>query len=89
MKSCQNGRLGLTCLDGQLVRNWPVPKTLAAPPTATNRDLGKVLFSCEDDALQLDVKGGACTPLTVDVKGHVWIAARKSANSHNLVELIR
>lgn len=86
LKSCQNGRLGLTCLDGQMIRNWKVPKTQPATPGS---DAGRVLFSCEDDALGLDVKNGACTSLTTDVKGSVWISGRKSSTSHNLVQLTR
>lgn len=86
LKACQNGRNGLTCLDGQRVRNWKVPKALPATPAA---DAGRILFSCEDDALGLDVKNGACTSLTTDVKGSVWIAGRKSSTSHSLIQLTR
>ncbi len=86
LKACQNGRNGLTCLDGQRVRNWKVPKTLPATPAT---DAGRILFSCEDDALGLDVKNGACTSLTTDVKGSVWIAGRKSSTSHSLIQLTR
>jgi len=89
IKSCQNGRIGLTCLDGQFIRNWPVPKKLMAPPTPSNRDGGQVLFSCQDDALALDTRSGPCLSATVDVKGAIWIAARKSSNSHNLIRLVR
>jgi len=89
LKSCQNGRNGLTCLDGQMVRNWKVPKTQPTEPGSTPfaPDAGTPLFSCEDNALGLDVRNGACTSLTTDIKGSIWIAGRKSATSHNLIEI--
>jgi len=89
LKSCQNGRLGLTCLDGQSIRNWKVPKTQPVVPPTPAADPGRILFSCEDDALALDVKNGACTSMTTDVKGSVWISGRKSSTSHNLIQLTR
>jgi hypothetical protein len=83
LRSCQNGRNGLTCLDGQTVRNWKVPK---APPVAPEP---RTLFSCEDDAFALDVRNGACTSLTTDVRGSIWLAGRKSSSSHNLIQVTR
>jgi hypothetical protein len=83
LRSCQNGRNGLTCLDGQQVRNWKVPKAIPTAPEP------KTLFSCEDDSFALDVKNGACTSLTTDVKGSIWIAGRKSSTSHSLIQVTR
>ncbi len=83
-RSCQNGRNGLTCLDGQLARQFRLPKVLPATPAS---DPGRVLFSCLDDAMELDRTAG-CQALTVDVGGDVWIAAKKR-NSYNLLELRR
>ena len=89
LTSCQNGRNGLVCLDGQIIRNWKAPKTLTAPPTALNRDAGAALFSCQDDALALDTRSGPCLSATVDVSGDIWLAARKSNTSHNLIQVKR
>lgn len=89
LTSCQNGRNGLVCLDGQIIRNWPVPKTLTAPPTGTARDTGIALFSCQDDALALDTRTGPCLSATVDISGDIWIAGRKTNTSHNLIRVKR
>lgn len=89
LMSCQSGRIGLVCLDGQIIRNWPAPRTLMAPPTTANADAGVALFSCQDDALQLDARTGPCLSATVDVNGDIWIAARKSNSSHNLIQVKR
>ena len=70
---------GIFCLDGKTVRNWPDTED---PLTFSNR------LSCDDPALGLDTKKpNACTGMTVDLSGAIWLAGSK-ANSHSLIKVI-
>lgn len=89
-RACQfSPAAGLFCLDGSFVRNWPSPQTDPPPvgqlPVETVYDL----FSCADRALALDRKPDACTSMTVDLKGDIWLAGRKSNNLHNLIRITK
>jgi hypothetical protein len=72
---------GLYCLDGGLlVRHWPDPKK------STTSD---VPVSCADTALGLDTKKpDACTSITVDLAGNLWLAGRKG-NGYSLFKITK
>lgn len=54
-----------------------------------NETGSRKLFSCRDTALGLDTKSrnAACTSLTVDLTGSIWIAGRKN-NTHSVINLV-
>src|SRR5688500_1190072 len=56
---------GLYCLDGKSLRNWVNP---------TSINLGVEVLNCADPALKLDNKPDACTGMTVDQSGAIWLA---------------
>lgn len=71
---------GIYCLDGNLVRNWPDPEDELQVDTVVD---------CTDPALGLDGKPGACSGMTVDSTGGVWISGRKKGNSYSLFKIVR
>lgn len=71
---------GLYCLDGRYVRNWPDQDTPANFST---------IVDCRDPVLDLDNrKGDACSAMTVDSSGAVWIAG-KTRRSYSLFRVVR
>lgn len=89
-RACQfSPAAGLFCLDGALVRNWPNPQTDPPPAGQTAVETVYDVFSCADRALALDKKADACTSVTVDLKGDIWLAGRKSNNLHNLIRVTK
>jgi hypothetical protein len=75
LAACKIASSGLYCLaDGsanQVVRQWVLP--LAGPGGSPVDRL-----SCADPALDLD--GGTCTGLTVDMSGAIWVSGKKGPN---------
>jgi hypothetical protein len=88
LRACQNGLAGLTCLDGQDIRNWPLPQKLPLPAGVSSVP-SQVLFSCLDPALALfgGTTGTPCVSATVDVKGSIWLSARKTSTAYSLIQL--
>lgn len=71
---------GLYCLDGRYVRNWPDQEAPANFSTVVD---------CADSALQLDNRRGeACSAMTVDSSGAVWIAG-KTKRSYSLFRVVK
>lgn len=66
--------LGMFCLDGSVVRHWP---------TATDGGGTSVIVDCADATLGLK----ACTGLTVDLGGTIWLAGQDKGKTHNLFRI--
>jgi hypothetical protein len=70
---------GLYCLDGNLVRHWPDPDDAGSFETVVD---------CEDPVLGLDNrKGDACTSLTADLAGALFVGATKRSG-RTLVKVV-
>jgi hypothetical protein len=69
---------GLYCLDGKSLRNWVNP---------TSINLGVEVLNCADPALKLDNKPDACTGMTVDQAGAIWLAGKKK-NTHAVIKVV-
>jgi hypothetical protein len=70
---------GLYCLDGKSLRNWVNP---------TSINLGVEVLNCADPALKLDNKPDACTGMTVDQAGAIWLAGKKK-NTHSVIKVVK
>jgi hypothetical protein len=70
---------GLYCLDGKSLRNWVNP---------TSINLGVEVLNCADPALKLDNKPDACTGMTVDQAGNIWLAGKKK-NTHSVIKVVK
>lgn len=70
---------GLYCLDGMELRHWSTPGT------------SEMVLDCGDDNLPLGLdtkKNNACTGMTVDFDGTIWLAGKSKGKSHILIKLM-
>lgn len=86
--SCQRSvGQALYCIDGNYVRLFP--DTRAVPPRPGTAPLPDIeLVNCRDPVLGFDTRRpNACTSLTVDLNGALWLAGRKGS-AHSLVKIV-
>ncbi|HUG72358.1 MAG TPA: hypothetical protein VMK82_02930, partial [Steroidobacteraceae bacterium] len=70
---------GLYCLDGRSLRNWANPTSIAQ---------GVEVLNCADPGLKLDNKPDACTSMTVDQSGAIWLAGKKKSK-HAVIKVVK
>ena len=80
-KACQLTAIdGLYCLDGDTVRHWPNSEDPATFSTVIN---------CAEPELNLDTKkANACTGMTVDLTGAIWLAGKNKGKTHSLIKAV-
>jgi hypothetical protein len=80
-KACQLTAIdGLYCLDGDTVMHWPNPED---PATFSP------VIDCADQELNLDTKkANACTGMTVDLTGAIWLAGKIKGKTLSLIKAV-
>lgn len=72
--------LGLFCVDGKEIRNWPAPEKALGT--------GDLVLNCTDPTLDLDRRrANPCTSISVELGGALWIAGRDS-RAHRLLKVV-